>query len=197
MAGHLFSAFLAVLALALTAAGFVIEQFAWALWIVAAVLGVLTIVAFVWERNRVRPQSATRTRASTEGDQSPAIAVTGDRNTVSVGLPPISPAAKASGLDRLLDRRLGEGDALRERLAAMRVNSYAVNELIRDTLKWQKRCVRTVSRCASSQAASFKFKAGPYQSLYGQPGWTKKGNWRVPLEASLERWMAALLELHS
>lgn len=90
MSARLFEILLVLLTLALTAAGFVIEEVALWLWILAALMGVATVATWLWER-RHGPSSAISHTQST-GDQSPAINVPGSHNTITIG-PPALPAA--------------------------------------------------------------------------------------------------------
>lgn len=52
MAGQLFAVFLALLAFALTASGFLVAQYALLFWILAAAFGVASVGVWLWERRR-------------------------------------------------------------------------------------------------------------------------------------------------
>ena len=69
MSATLFNVFLAIGALALTAAGFVIGQFAVGMWILAALVGTATVVVWVWERgHRLSLPPPPRVQTSTNRD---------------------------------------------------------------------------------------------------------------------------------
>lgn len=186
MAGNLLSVFLAVLSIAVAAAGFVTPEFALWWWALAGALLIASLGAWLVERRRTPPQPPPS--ASTTGSQSPAIS--GDHNTVTYDSP--APKTNAS-LDRAIDQLLAEGNALRDRLMS-KVTWTMVDSLLRDTRAWQERCVDSVG---IERVAVFKAHAGTHQPLMGQSGWAISRNWRRPYEERLERWMRALTDLHS
>lgn len=193
MAALILQVLLAVMALAFGAVGLVNQQFALFWWFLAAVLLCALIAAWAWERHRnsaVPTAPVKGPKASTSGSYSPAVAISGDHNRVSIA--PLR--ATSPRLTEIIDHRLVEGDALRERLGE-RVTTQHVHDLLRDIQAWQRRCARTVRHCTGGEAA-FKSKAGPFQPLFAEDGWNgRTGDWRVNVEARLERWMAALRDL--
>jgi hypothetical protein len=199
MAGLLFQVLLAVLTLAAAAAGFVIGAFAVYLWATAAVLAIATVVAWRWER---RSHHATRPPAgtpSTHSDHSPAFTVSGNENTFNVGAIASVSGPAAAALDHVLDLRLGEGDALRDRLLTMQVNAFTVTDLLHKIQEWQRLCIQTVTEKAADRVAVFKAAAGGIQPPMADTLLSaRKGeDWRREVESRLERWLAALRHLHS
>jgi hypothetical protein len=195
MSARLFDVFLAIVVLALTAAGFVIAQFALALWVLAGLVAVATLAVWLWERRRQipPPHSGIQTR-----DFSPV--VVGDGNTVTVAHhAPIAPSRNLR-MDELIDLRLGEGVGLIGRLKE-RLQATAIRDLQIAIRDWQKLCVASVKEADPDSAAMFESMAGGnYQPTWGEDAWLREsgsGRWKELSEARIERWMAALRHFHS